>query len=473
MKKINIIFKTLILVLGLGFVSCNETEVFDEQASSAPVITDFSPKSGKVGTEVRITGEYLQQIDTVRIGGGLAELKYRVNPQEIVVVITANNKTGSISVSGNNGQVESSGSFSMEYTVPALINIPSSAKTNADIYIEGDNLDAVLAVYFGSVKGEIISQSEKDMIVRVPFFEDEKVDLIVDYNSAEGLKQVSTSGKPFELERPIPVITNMPATGEIGTSITITGVDLTLIDEIYFGAVPGIIRQKTDDRLTVLIPDDFNEATTVELSAKYYGTRTLVINPAFRVKAIYYWENKEIFAQDESTSNNFFNALTGDIYTPCQYAEMKNNIHFFINISASSITLHNPAQSGAQTASFRCNGVPLPSETMPNTVRLRELNPANPAHLALIEKVKNRELESISPADIDAAGIPAANSGVRRFYGEGNTDNNINPGDVVMFQLFSGSVPQKVGFIEILRFNTTNPTSDRTSSMTFNCYFQK
>jgi len=473
MKNINIIFKTLILILTLGLVSCNEDLVVDEIAESAPVISEFLPKSGKVGTEVRITGEHLQKIDTVKIGGGLAELKYRINAQEIVVIITANNKSGNLLVSGANGKTEASESFTMEYTIPSLTNFPNTAKTNAEIYIEGENLDAALNIYFGSVKGEIVSKSEKDMIVIVPFFEDEKVDLIVDYNAESGVKQASTTGKPFELERPTPVITNSPSESEIATSVTFTGTELTLVDEIWFGDKKAIIQQKSEESLTVLVPNDFDVTTEVKLVAKYYGTRSLVINEKFKVKAIYYWQNKEIFANDESTSNNFFNAATGDIYTPCQYEEIKNNIHFFLTISSSSIQLNNPANSENQTKNFKCNGVALPTEKMPNVVKFKNLSITNSAENELIEKVKGRTLESISPADIEAAGIANAGSSTRRFYGEGNSTNQIQPGDVLMFQLFSGSKVAKVGFIEVVRYKTTDPAKDKTSSMTFNCYFQK
>lgn len=474
MKHINIIYKTLILIFGLGLASCNEDLVVDETVTSAPVISYFSPKSGKIGTEIKITGDFLQKVDTVKIGNGMAEVKYRINAREIIVVVTASNKTGTILISGSNGKVESTESFAIVYTVPALTNIPPSAKTNADIYIEGSNLDAVLAVYFGSVKGEIISQSEKDMIVRVPFFEDETVDLVVDYNTATGTKQTSTSGKPFKLDRPNPTVTSCPSAGEIAASITLTGTELTLVDEIWFGTKQGTIQQKSEESLTVLIPDAFDTTTEVEITAKYYGTKTLIVCTDFKVKAIYYWGNKEIFAQDESTSNNFFNVSTGEIYTPCQYAYIKNNIHFFITISSSSIQLNNPANSENQTKNFKCDGIALPTEKMPNTVKFKNLAMGNSTEEnILIEKIRNRTLESISQANINAIGILDATSSTRRFYGESDPNNQMQPGEVLMFQLFSGNNIEKVGFIEIVKFTSTNPASDRTSSMTFNCYFQK
>jgi len=472
MKSINIIFKTLALILGLTLVSCNEDLVQDMEVKGEPSITDFSPKSGKVGTEITITGDFLQKIDTVWFGGELGEVKYRINPREIVVKVKPGNKTGKILISGSNGKIETSENFTMEYTVPAMTNYPVSAKTNAEIYIEGNNLDAVVNIYFGSVKGEIITQSEKDMIVRVPFFEDDKVDIILDYNSESGVKQVSTSGKPFELERPTPVITDSPSQGELSTRIVLTGTELTLIDEIWFGTKQGTIQQKSDETLTVLIPNDFNVTTEVELTAKYYGTKTLTIKSNFKVKAVYYWQNVTIYAQSEETPNNFFNAATGDIYGPCDYANVQNDIYFFITWSNSNATfqLNNPNNSASQTKNFKCSGVALAEEKMPNIVKFRILKTTD-AEGEFYQKVKNRELEEINQQIITDAGIGNAGTSAPRYQ---LTSNIFNIGDVLMFQKFAsdGSTVLEVGFIEIV--SATDITSVTTkSSLTFNCYFQK
>ena len=473
MKNITIIIKTLALILGLALVSCNEDLVQDMEVKGTPAITDFSPKAGKVGTEVTITGEFLQKIDTVRIGGELAEVKYRINPNEIVVKVKPGNKTGKILISGENGKIETADNFTMEYTVPALTNYPPSAKTNEEIYIEGNNLDAALDIYFGTVKGEIISQSEKDMIVRVPFFQDDKVDIILNYNTESGIKQSSTTGKPFELARPTPVITDSPSEGELLTQITITGTELTLIDEIWFGTHKGNIIQKGEESMTVVIPNEFDATTSVELRAVYYETKSLVVQSAFKVKAIYYWQNKEIFQQDPNTTNNFFNAVTGEIYTPCDNVAMvKANTHFFISNSSSSIQLNNP-NNGDQIKNFKCNGTANFLGVMDNKVMFKNLSTTNDAENALIEKVKNRTLESISQAEIESAGITNAGSSTRRFYGEGDSKNQMKPGDILMIQWFEGSTVKKVGFIEIIKFTYTNAASGKDGSMTFNCYYEK
>jgi len=480
MKNINMFFKiALLFVSGCILVGCNEDLVEDKEIISAPVVTEFTPKTGKVGTEINITGEYLNQIDTVWIGGGLAELKHRVNASELLVVVTSKCKTGKILVSGKNGKFETTEDFTMQYAEPRMTTFPKVAKANDEIYIEGADLDVVLSVYFGTTESQIISQSQKDIVVKVPYFEEDNVDIYLGYNTVGGVKQTGTSGKPFSLERIAPSVTQSPVEAEAGTSVTLTGENLTLIDEAWFGEYKATILQQTESLLEVAVPSDFKETTDVLFKLVYYGNKVLTVNNNFTVivgeqAKIYYWENKTIFAQDESTPDNFFNAITGEIYSPCDYEGVKNNIHFFITISASSIQLNNPANSGNQTKNFKCGGVALPGETMPNIVKFRALDPTNEAENAYITKVKNKTLESITQEEITEVGITNAGSSTRRFYGEGKVDNQYNPGDVVLMQQYDkdGNV-LKVGFIEVIRFTTTDAAADKKSSLTFNCYFQK
>lgn len=479
MKTINIIYKTLVLVLAMGLIACDEDLKQDMEVIGKPAITDFAPKSGKAGTEITITGEHLQKIDVVTIGGSPAEVKYRISPTEMVVLVTSGSKSGKISLSGINGDAETSDSFTMEYAVPGLSKYPSTAKSNDEIFIEGTNLDAVMDVYFDKTKGEIISKSSKDMVVKVPYFEEFKVDILLSYNTAEGLKQTGTSGKPFELERVAPTVADAPATGESGTTVTVTGTNLTLIDAVWFGEYQGTIQQKSETEMSIIIPSDFDDPAEVVFKMVYYGDKELVVNEKFAItvpdkETIYYWENKTIYANDESTPNNFFNALTGEIYTPCDYEGVKNNIHFYISISASSIQLNNPNNSENQTKNFKCNGVALPTEKMPNVVKFKSLSPSNEADNIYIEKVKNKTLVSVTPQDIEDAGIATtAPSNTRRFYGEGSSNNQMSPGDVLLILWYDGATITKVGFLEIVKFTSQDPTKDKTSSMTFNCYFQK
>ncbi|NDV77710.1 IPT/TIG domain-containing protein [Dysgonomonas sp. 511] len=559
MKNIYIVFKVLILALGLAFVSCDEDLVYDKETVNDPIVTDFSPKSGRVGTEITIIGEYLNKIDSAWIGGELAEVKYRISSNEVVVKVVAANKTGKILLSGSNGKIETPENFTLLYAVPSLSAYPTSgkvdseifvegsdmdvvsavyfgtakaeivsqtesditvivpffqdakvdiileyntiagvkqtgttgtpfelewivpvlttypvkAKVNDEITIEGENIDAILDVYFGTVKAEIISRAETSIVVKVPYFDEDKVDIIVDYYTAAGIKQTGTTGTPFELDRLSPVVTNAPASGTLLSAITLTGTELTLIDEVWFGSYKATIKQQTGNELTVLVPEDFDTTGDVELKAIYNGTKELVINPSFRVKALYYWENITIYAQSENTPNNFFNAKTGEIYTPCAYESVKDNIYFFITWSTDNATfqLNNPANSSSQTKNFKCNGSALPTETMPNVVKFRILSSSG-KQLEYKNKVLNKELSELNQQMITNDGILAAGTSAPRYKQSKDGKNIYNIGDVLMFQLFDGTTPEKVGFIEIV--SATDITSVTTeSSLTFNCYFQK
>ncbi|WP_294070595.1 IPT/TIG domain-containing protein, partial [Proteiniphilum sp. UBA1028] len=65
----NYIYMLLLLLTTIVFIACNESALIEEFKVEPPVITEFSPKSGDVGTEITIIGENLDRIDQVQIGG--------------------------------------------------------------------------------------------------------------------------------------------------------------------------------------------------------------------------------------------------------------------------------------------------------------------------------------------------------------------------------------------------------------------
>jgi hypothetical protein len=349
-----------------------------------------------------------------------------------------------------------------------------------EILIEGENLDAVTKVLFGTAQANIIAQSEKELVVQVPYFEEYSVDIVLEYFDGTTTQSISTTGKPFSIIAEDPVIDpDFPLTAEKGTSITLTGANLNLIDAVWFGEYQGTIAQKTNTHLNITIPFEFTAETTVTFKLIYYGTRELILSNAFVVtipveSTIYFWKDRTIYANDASTTDNFFDAKTGNIYTPCDYAALKNDIYFFITISSSSIQLNNPHNSANATKLFKCDADYLPTEVMPNIVKFRPLKTISAADNIFIEQVKNQTLTEISQEILTAAGVADAASNTPRYFGAGNASTVWEEGTVLLFQQFdaAGNV-LKVGFIDVLKITTLDPTTDKTSSVKFNCYFQK
>jgi len=492
MKNINIFFSSLILLLGLTFlVGCDEDLVEYKEVVGTPVITEFSPQSGKVGTEITITGEYLQKIDSVWIGGQLSQVKHRVSPTEVVVAVTANSKSGKILISGYNGKIETTDAFTVQYTVPSLTKYPITAKVNDDIYIEGDNMDAVISVLFGTAEGVIVAKTEKDMVVQVPFFTDNKVDIVLNYNTADGVKQTGTTGQPFALDKVVPSIDSYVTQAEVGSMITITGSNLSLVDEVWFGDYKGAIMQKEDASISVTVPADFTEQAVVALKMLYYGDVELIVTNSFTVtiptaETIYYWENITTFCQDPANTDNFFNAVTGEVYTPCDYPLAKNNITFYTSISGGNFQLNNPNNSENQTKNFKCEGVNLPTEKMPVITKFRILKADIDAEKKYIDLVKSKQLNEIDLQTLIADGTVVLNdngeistANTPRFNA---ASNGFVEGDVILLfkcgkitpnstTLILPSDVEKVGFIEVKQVNMAATVNQ--SSWTFNCYYQK
>jgi hypothetical protein len=453
----------------------------DVEPKNSPVVSGFSPLSGKAGTEILITGANLQNAEKVWIGDGEAILKYRVSSKELIAVVTAACNTGSIAVANPEGKANSSGNFTITYPVPSLTTYPTQGAPNDEVLIEGENLDAVTKVLFGTAQAHIIAQSEKELLVQVPFFEEYSVDIALEYSNGTATQSVSTTGNVFSIIADEPAVDpNFPLTAEKGASITITGTNLNLIDAVWFGEYQGAITQRTATHLNITLPFEFTAATTVILKLVYYGTREIILSDAFVVtvpveSTIYFWKDRTIYANDVSTPDNFFDAATGTIYTPCDYATLKDHIYFFVSITASSLQLNNPNNSAATTHIFKCGEDYLPSEKMPNAVKFRPLKTTLAADNSFIEQVKNQTLTEISQEILDAAGVTAATSNTPRYFGAGNPSTVWEEGTVLLFQQYDagGVNVLKVGFIEVLKITTTDPTTDKTSSVKFNCYFQK
>lgn len=480
MKNRNMFLKMFIFLLFCAAIciGCSEDLVEDKENTSSPVITEFYPKSGKVGTEVTIKGENLSKIDTTSIGEGLARIKYLVNSSEMVVVITSDVKTGKVKISGLFGETESSDVFTVTYVTPTInmATFPTTGKANNEILIEGENMDVVTKVYFGTTEAIVISKNEKELIVKVPYFEDNEVDLFLAYNTENGEQRTGTSGKPFSLEKPKPEISNYPSSAETGTTIELTGTNLSLVDKVMFDGYEGQITLKSETSISVVVPTNYTVSSdAVILKLIYYGTKELIVTDTFEavVPRIHFWENKTIYAQDPANTENFFDALNGKIYTPCDYATIKDNIYFYITITSNSLAINNPNNGANQIKNFKCEGTALPSEAGSKIVKFRRLDSSNSAENEFITKVKAKTLISISQADITTAGITNAGTSSFRHYGDPAT-NMYAEGDVILFQQFSSTGDVlKVGFLEIKKITSTNPTTDKTSSITFNCYFEK
>ena len=61
---------------------CDSTSMKDV-AISSPEVLSFSPESGSIGSEVIVTGEYLDDVVSATIGGGKVTILQKVSNQRL------------------------------------------------------------------------------------------------------------------------------------------------------------------------------------------------------------------------------------------------------------------------------------------------------------------------------------------------------------------------------------------------------
>jgi hypothetical protein len=473
------IFLSFALCCTALFYACDENPVIEQKSTEPPVVNDFSPRSGHFGDQITISGENLLNIDSAFIGDEPATITQLVNSRTITVKVNAQSKTGVIRVKNSLGESSTSDIFTVEYLTPTLERYPTSGKINDVILLEGENLQIVSEVLFADAVAEIVLQDRYSISVKIPYFEAEHADILLQYPVEGGTAQSGTSDQPFELLKAAPTVSACPDSGAAGGSISIQGENLDQIDKILFGATEGNILTKTATEITVSIPEETDEGVVV-LKVIYQNDNEIILTENFyiMVAGVIFRENITLYAPSNENAS-MYGIITNRHYTPCEWADNLADIHLLMTGAAGGMQISGPQWSSGYSK-FKCDGTALNAPGM--HVRFKKLYEDRPVDNEYITKVKNRTLTSISIDELTEQGFSLTTGSMKlvaRYkddtdddYNKG-TDEGIYPGGVNMFVIYdSGSNPVKVGFIELVSVDRTQ-TVDVSGSVTLNCYLQK
>ena len=374
---------------------CDSTSMKDVAVSS-PEILSFSPESGSIGSEIVVTGEYLDDVVSATIGGGKAVILQKVSNRRLSLKVTNQARSGKIVLVNSIGEGVSEGDFTLEYPAPVVsqAGMPSEVEMGNNLLLSGSSMNVVSAVLFtaeGGTEGneaEIISQSEN---VKVPYVESDKA--IVTFKYFDGTKEVETSSSSapkLTVKRYQPeVTTTVFEPANVGDMVVLEGAYLNKIDKVLLGDIECTITLQTETELKFVVPtsDSFkNGDNMVPLKISYFdGRETPTLTDEFivRVAFVYYWENRTIHAQAGETSA-FFSPETGRVYSndvwsqevdiiaaagknTCKTANIpvvsetdynSVNPYFFISGSSSkfNLAINSPANSNGQLKNFKTSG---------------------------------------------------------------------------------------------------------------------
>lgn len=440
---------------------CDKTYV-DENIPEAPVIESFSPQSAPVGAEIIVTGRNLSGVTQAFIGDKPMVIREKVSDTRLSIVAGAEGRGGRIALVNPVGRGESEASFTYSYAVPELkpALLQASVDMGDRLLLSGSNLSAVEAVIFTAEgletgnEGDIFEQSPTELVVRVPYVENDRVRITLRY--FDGTSSVTT---PLDGAASIEVKRYKPqfdaATFErtaVGRTVTLTGSYLDKVDRILVNGFEAVA-SKQPSTLTFTVPGgDFADGdTTTKLVAEYFdGHESITLSETFVVYVPFlkFWENMRTWGQgrDVESLASFFSPETGRVYANSDWREVVDPISykylsttcsagntpnkgvvseeeylsvnpyfFFSGVNAGQLQVNSPANSTGQLKNFfivnnsadanrvtgvngNCYGTPV--------LTFRYLDPSNDAERAIIDLVKSQKLEKIDeqtfPIDVEA-----------------------------------------------------------------------
>jgi len=211
-----------------------------------PVITSFAPLSAAAGTTVTITGTGFTNVTQVKFGGVSASSFAVVSPTTITAVVPSG-PSGSVSVTTAGG----TGSMNGYSSLPTIISFSPVKGTQGTIMkIIGTSFPEVNSVTIGGVAVQSFIIPATDTIVAIVSA------------GATGLVNVAKPAGGSSMGSftwfPAPTITSFtPASGQIGTTVTITGTNFNAVaanNVVYFGNVRATITGGSTTSLAVKVP---------------------------------------------------------------------------------------------------------------------------------------------------------------------------------------------------------------------------
>ncbi|WP_266364961.1 IPT/TIG domain-containing protein [Tellurirhabdus rosea] len=242
--------------LGQTLIQLSNSEGASEPLSftvlqPAPTITAVSPDYGLSGNTITLTGDFLDQLRGIRVGGIPVTVISDSTQKSVKFQIPQNIGRGpsNITLTTSGGQVSS------EFLVAGVPEItsftPRRARPGSEIVIQGRNFTGGV-VQIGGVVVDVNVTGIQDEIIRtyVPQTARSGRIVITTYN-----RLTATSGDSLVIVSP-PAVSNIsPNEGVRGDKFILTGLNLLDISRVIFGNLEAPFRVLSNTQLEVTVPD--------------------------------------------------------------------------------------------------------------------------------------------------------------------------------------------------------------------------
>lgn len=488
---VSVIASVLVLV-----TACHETLNVDPLDTTPPEITGFTPKIGQIGTMVSITGTHLRDVTSIKIGGVEANVT-RVNRTLVMAEITKDNLSGKIEVTSPYGTAIAEEDFVIEYLRPEVTEWSKETGVFAAMVIKGKNLELVNEISFGTkasvLKSDFELQSDEKIEIIVPYYEsDGAVDLVLKYNYGVDPTELVIENA-FTLDATAPSVTSISEKAFIGATFDIIGSNLNVVEKILLEGRELAVELATSEKLTCLIPTDFEVNDNAKIEFVYFGGKmqTSVGNIVLKESPCYVWKNVTLYGP-KHPNVNFFSGITGESYTPCEYEMNADKIHLAIYGQANGLTMGSfYTTSGTLSNRWQCDGKDISSV---NGLKLKfsKLMESDPTDEKYIKMINKGTLTAFNVTTASADGLLLSHSTkeklktVIRHKAEDDTEKGENglPYNVSNYEgitigginmvmvLDNNDQVKQIGFVKLKSVDRAT-VADQNGSMTIDFYFQK
>ncbi len=237
--------------------------------ASAPTISGFTPTSGPVGTAVTISGTNFDSNpanDAVTFNG-TAAIATSATATQLVVPVPIGATTGKIKVTIGSQSATSSANFTPTVSITGFS--PSSGPIGTTLTIQGQGFSSAAsnnAVAFNGTAATVVSTTTTQLTVTVPS------------GATTGPITVTTGGKTATSSTSFVVAPQVlgfsPASGPVGTSVTITGSNFdpaAANDAVSFNGTVAAVTSASATQLIAVVPAG---ATSGAISVTVAGATT-------------------------------------------------------------------------------------------------------------------------------------------------------------------------------------------------------
>lgn len=223
------------------------TSTIFTQQITAPTISGFTPARGVVGASVLVRGAALSGATSLTVNGVSATFTVQ-SDTSLGVTVPVGATSGPIVVTTPSGSARSASSFIVVAPPTVAGFSPGSVGVRATVTVSGTNLAATTTVTVNGTSAAFSASSDSRLTFTVPT--GATTGLIRITNAAGS----ATSAAPLSILPP-PAITGLsPGSGHVGTTVTITGTNLTGTVGVEIGHVVVVPTSVTPTAVTFTVP---------------------------------------------------------------------------------------------------------------------------------------------------------------------------------------------------------------------------